>query len=78
MSSNRITLSEYKLATSNTYRNQLLGTRVAYTTRGDGIRMEGTITERPLGPGGLALAVTTDEGRWAGIGPNDTLEVLDA
>ena len=71
-----ITISQYRLATSRKYRNNLLGRRVTYTTLG-GNTVTGTITERPINAGGLYLAVTTDSGQWAAITAGDTVTVAN-
>jgi hypothetical protein len=72
-----LTISGYKLANVRSYRGELLGQPVTYTTPA-GTEVVGTITEHPMHAGGLRLAVTTPEGKWASIGPNDTLTVRNA
>lgn len=61
-----ITIDADLLAVSHSYRRRLIGTPAVYVTA-NGAEVRGVITEHPLSPGGVLLAVTQPDGRWAGI-----------
>lgn len=68
-----ITIDEYKLATDNTYRADLIGTSATYVTA-SGTKIVGAITEHPINRGGLMLAVTQPDGKWAAIYAGESFE----
>lgn len=68
-----ITIDEYKLATDNAYRTDLIGTPATYVT-GSGTTVIGNITEHPTSGGGLMLAVTQPDGKWAAIYAGESFE----
>jgi hypothetical protein len=72
---NTLTINSYKLFTSRAYINKLIGTKVAYTTPA-GTRVVGTITRNPMSTGISSLAVITNDGRWASLGHNSTVELV--
>ncbi|HVX57388.1 MAG TPA: hypothetical protein VHA37_06675 [Candidatus Saccharimonadales bacterium] len=79
--SSHLTIDATKLAKSNDYRATVLGTRVKHVTD-SGTEIIGTITERPrcgsnAPAGGLELAITADNGQWAGIYAGQTFELVD-
>lgn len=63
-----------KLARSRTYRQRLIGTPAAYTTPA-GTHVNGIITEHPMYPGGMKLAITQADGRWCTIHAGETVTV---
>lgn len=69
------TINSYKLFTSRRYINKLMGKRVAFTTAA-GTRVEGVITSNPMSCGISSLAVTTDDGRWASLDSDATVELI--
>lgn len=69
----KITIDEYKLATDNAYRTDLIGTPATYVT-GSGATVIGNITEHPISGGGLMLAVTQPDGKWAAIYAGESFE----
>ena len=73
----QFTLSRYMISTSREYLDSLMGKRVAFITPA-GTRVVGTITQRPMSTSRVDLAVTTDSGKWAALGWDDTVEMLDA
>ena len=73
----KLTIDSYKLFTSRSYINKLMGTRVAFTTPA-GTRVEGVIPPNPMSRGISSLAVTTDDGRWASLDSDATVEVINA
>ncbi|MCB0929889.1 MAG: hypothetical protein KDB70_18720 [Mycobacterium sp.] len=61
-----VTIDGELLAVSRSYRRRLIGTPAIYVTA-NGAVVRGVIAEHPLSPGGVMLAVTQPDGRWAGI-----------
>lgn len=68
-----ITIDRHKLATDNAYRADLIGTPATYVTA-SGTSVVGAITEHPLDRGGLMLAVTQPDGKWAAIYAGESFE----
>jgi hypothetical protein len=67
-------LSQFHLANHRAYRDQVLGMNVRYTTP-EGNVVDGVLSEHPMHPGGLQLAVVAADGRWAAVHSGETLEV---
>lgn len=71
-----ISINTEQLAKSNDYRDSLIGTPARYTTV-NGTEVVGTITEHLTAPGGLMLAITRSDGRWASIHAGETFEAIN-
>jgi hypothetical protein len=68
-------LSQYHLASHCAYREQVLGMKVRYVTSAGSV-VEGVLSEHPISPGGLQLAVVCTDGTWAGVHSGERLEVV--
>lgn len=69
------TLSQFDLATSRKYRDEVLGMNVRFVTPAGNV-VDGVLSEHPMDPGGLQLAVVAADGKWAAVHAGDSLEVL--
>ena len=71
----KFVLSRHHMANHRAYRDQMLATSVRYVTS-EGAVVEGLLSEHPMSPGGLQMAVITADGRWAAVFADEVLEEI--